>query len=314
MGSGGGGYYDWGRPILPESVGWTEDQSLTESSTRAHNASVNDFLQEVLRESNARDTPAVARHIDDLLSAIGRDVDGHLKMLFGGSLRKHTHVDGLSDIDLLVVVNDSSLVERTPSAILKHFAEKIQKRRPNTIVTVGELAITVRYTDGVEIQLLPATRTKDGGLRIKNPFEDRWSHVVRPDAFARKLTEVNQSCGAKVVPTIKLYKALQSTLPKAVQLKGYHIESLAVEAFGSYSGSYSAKEMLTHFCEVISQRVLSPIPDRTGQSLHVDDHLGVANTVQRQQVSRAVQELVSRLRRADELRDLEAWIDAFNAD
>lgn len=313
MGNSGGAYHDWSQPILPANIGEIEDRSIAESNSRAHNAAVNEFLREVLRDSNARDTAAVARHLEDLLSAMGREVEGNLKMLFGGSVRKHTHVDGLSDVDLLVIVNRSSLAERTPSEILEHLAKMIRQRRPSTIVTVGELAITVRYTDGVEIQLLPALRTA-GGLRIKVPFEDRWSHVVRPDAFARKLTEVNQKCGAKVVPTIKLYKALQSALPKAVQLKGYHIESLAIEAFESYDGSYSAKEMLTHFCEVISRRVLAPIPDRTGQSLHVDDHLGVANTVQRQQVARAATELVSRLRRADELRDLEAWTDAFNGD
>lgn len=313
MGSGGGGYHDWSQPILPSRIREMEDQAVRETNTRAHNAAVNDLLQDVLKESNTRDTAAVARHMDDLLNAMSGEVAGSLKLLFGGSVKKHTHVEGLSDIDLLVVVNDSSLAGLSPAEILEHFARKIRQRRPSTVVTAGELAITVRYTDGVEIQLLPAFRTQDG-LRIKVPFEDRWSHVVRPDSFASKLTEINQSCGAKVVPTIKLYKVLQAALPRAVQLKGYHLESLAIEAFESYGGSYSAKEMLTHLCEVVCRRVLSPIPDRTGQSLHVDDHLGVANSVQRQQVARAITDLVSRLRRADDARDLEAWEDAFSAD
>lgn len=311
MGSGGGGYHDWSLPIPPSRISELEDEAVAASNTRAHNAAVNDFLRGILKDSNSRDTAAVARHVDDLVSAMRSEVAGSLRLLFGGSVRKHTHVEGLSDIDLLVIVSESSLAELSPAEILEQLARKIRQRRPRTVVTVGELAITVRYADGIEIQLLPALRT-ECGLHIKVPLQDRWSQVVRPDAFAGKLTEVNQRCGTKVVPTIKLYKALQSTLPRSVQLKGYHVESLAIEAFASYAGSYSSKEMLIHFCDVIRRRVLSPIPDRTGQSLHVDDHLGVANSVQRQQVARAVTDLLAQLQRADEMRDLQTWIDTFS--
>jgi hypothetical protein len=313
MGSSSGGYYNWSARILPAHLKRIEDECDQDSSYRAHDAAVNSFLQGVQRDVNARDTDAVARHLDDLMAAIGQDVDGQLKMLFGGSVRKHTHVDGLSDIDTLVILNDTALAGLSPRDVLELFAEKIRQRRPATVVNVGELAITVRYSNGIEIQLLPAIKTARG-VRIKLPFEDCWSQVVRPQAFARKLTEVNQACGNKVVPTIKLYKALQSNLPEAAQLKGYHIESLAIEAFKSYEGSYSAKEMLLHLCDVAARRVLSPIPDRTGQSLHVDDYLGAADSVQRNQVARAIDDLTRRLCKADGERDLDGWIDEFGGD
>jgi hypothetical protein len=75
-------------------------------------------------------------------------------------------------------------------------------------VSSGNLAVTVTYPDGTQLQLLPTLRTASG-FRIassKNP--EQWSNVVRPASFARKLTEVNQANSGKLVPIIKLFKRL----------------------------------------------------------------------------------------------------------
>jgi len=289
-----------------------EASRVSEAST--FNATVNGRLSEALKACNGRDVAAVSKHIETLEGAIGKDVEaGRVGLSFGGSVRKHTFVDGLSDVDLLAIVSDSSLADASPKDLLEGFAARIRARLPFTEVKVGALAITVKFADGVEIQLLPAQRTATG-IRIKVPFEDEWSNVVRPDRFARKLTEVNQACSRNVVPVIKLYKALQSQFPKPNQLSGYHVESLAIEAFRDYSGGRNLKDMFLHFCEQVSERVLAPIRETTGQSLHVDDKLGAEGSDDRVRISAAVERLVGRLRAAEDRGDAEAWRREFDGE
>jgi len=156
----------------------------------------------------------------------------------------------------------------------------------------------VKFADGVELQLLPAVRTQTG-LRIASADGSGWSNVVRPQEFAMKLTDVNQACGRKVVPVVKLFKGLQTALPATSQIKGYHVESLAIEAFKSYTGRQTYKDMLLHLVRTGAQRVLSPVNDTTGQSLHVDDYLGSTSSADRTRVSKTLDRLANRLATAD---------------
>ncbi len=48
-------------------------------------------------------------------------------------------------------------------------------------------------------------------------------------AFQQALTKRNQQCGGKLVPTIKLAKAINGQLPANQALSGYHMESLAIK-------------------------------------------------------------------------------------
>ena len=71
-------------------------------------------------------------------------------------------------------------------------AELIKQRFQKNRVRAGNLAVTVEYADGHELQVLPAIRTKSG-YRIADPAHNKWSGVLHPERFAQKLTQVNQS-------------------------------------------------------------------------------------------------------------------------
>jgi hypothetical protein len=58
---------------------------------------------------------------------------------------------------------------------------------PNTDATAGKLALTVKFSDGYEIQVLPALATKTG-IRIAAADGNEWSNVIKPEKFARELT------------------------------------------------------------------------------------------------------------------------------
>ncbi|MGH7846924.1 MAG: CBASS oligonucleotide cyclase, partial [Candidatus Binatia bacterium] len=136
---------------------------------------------------------------------------------------------------------------------------------------------------------------------------DAWSRI-KPEAFFGQLTRSNERCGGKLVPTIKFIKVVNQTFPETVRLTGYHIESLAIEAFRNYKGALNTKAMLKHFFEDSTNRVLKPITDRTGQSVYVDEYLGAANSQKRRLVSDALDRILRQMKNADASRSREQWL------
>ena len=284
--SGGRRYYPPPRPVDPDLL--------------------DDYLQDRLREYNDRDTDAIRRHIDVLREALAQDVDDEVRPIFGGSVSRHTYVDGLSDIDVLMVMSDSALSAESPEAALQRMGELIRIRLPNSGVRVGALAVTITYSDDNEVQVLPAIRTQ-AGIRIPDPAGNTWSRILHPDRFAAKLTTVNQSNRGQVIPTIKLLKALahRSVQSDRGRLTGYHIESLAVDAFKNYRGPYNLKSMIDRFTSSASTAVQRPIRDATGQSRYVDEYLGPAGSAARARAAVTIQRMQTSLDACRSKQDLD---------
>ena len=255
---------------------------------------INSRLRDQLKEYNDRDHAAVNRHRQTVRQALERD-DDVVRILFGGSVERHTYVKGLSDVDALVFLNRSKLLNQSPKEAIKHMEALIRRRLPNTKISTGDLAVTVTYSDGVEMQFLPAIERKDG-IRIADPLRNRWSAVVRPDRFRAKLTKVNQANRGQVIPTIKLAKGLASQVIQkdGEKIQGYHMESIAIEAFRNYRGPTDLRSMVIHFCESASKIVLEPISDSTGQSDNVDDYMGGAKSLRRRRASKNFRRMLNR--------------------
>ena len=306
MGGAGGG-----APRLPQDPRKMQEsiRDLQERSESAEfRAKLNALLAEMLARYNARDVEAITEHMVTLVEAVAAESSGATAHL-GGSIEKNTYVEGRSDVDALLILRDSDLAGKTPRQVLALVRRALRQRLPNSDVTVGDLAVTVRFSDGHEVQLLPAFRSRGGGYRIPSTDGRSWTRI-RPDRFTDALTRVNQACGAKVVPTIKLAKAVNDGLPENKRLTGYHIEALAVEVFGSYAGprrQLVPSAMLPHFLRRAESLVRSPMPDVTGQSEHVDEYLGPAGSAKRQAVSRELLRLAKRMSNASASEDLERW-------
>ena len=67
------------------------------------------------------------------------------------------------------------------------------------------------------------------------------------------MTQVNQANGGRVIPAIKLTKALANRVIRSDndKISGYHIESLAIEAFKNYRGATDRKSMVSHISAVL---------------------------------------------------------------
>lgn len=305
MGGGGGSFFSRSREEYKRDLDDIKQRTLDADFER----DVDSLLRDRLAEANPRDVEKHNEYLDEIQECIESDNEGIIELKFGGSVKKHTYVDGLSDVDILVLINKSELSDSSPHEALAYIAESLKGKLKNVErIEVGTLAVTITYKDGTQIQLLPALKHGDG-FRIPDAKRDAWSQVIRPDKFASKLTEVNESCGGKVVPSIKLIKGINSQLPEDQQLSGYHIESLAIEIFKSYPNDKPSKpkEMIKYFFQMAQEKVKQPIKDKTGQSIHVDDYLGPENSPQRLRTSYTLSRISTRLKSADSARSIEEW-------
>lgn len=292
MGGGGGGWFTK-QPI---------NLQTHEGNTKRlkYESDVNDRLGQLLKGYNDRDVKAIGKYLEKIHAAISQNGNEAIDLLLGGSISKHTYVDGLSDVDVLARIKDVGHDEATPAEFLAKFSKEIGKKIPEASIKVGALAVSVKFPDGHEIQILPAVETK-AGIKIPGSSTDKWSGVIRPQDFAAKLTETNSKLGGKLVPVIKLFKALVSNnLAPQQKLSGYHAESLAIEAFKDYSGGLNYKDMLGHLCNKSSTLVLSPIKDKTGQSVHVDNYLGDSQSAERKSLSTTLKGITNKLKAADD--------------
>lgn len=306
MGGGGGSFFP--SRVDAETLAQQTRRAEEQAQGQAFETSIADLLASELALFNGRDVERTRSIFESIKRDLDRDVEGAVDLLFGGSIAKHTYVDGLSDIDALVLMDRSEYRDSTPNQLQEVLARCLRDRYGNELVTVGKLAVTLRHS-GQDIQLLPALRAGEK-FKVGSYTGDEWSKI-NPDAFARALTVANGNLNGKLVPCIKLAKAIIGTFPESRQLSGYHTEALAIRVFRHYDGIRTSKAMLREFFERAPSHVRQPMRDSSGQSIHVDEYLGVKNSVERRIVADALGRVARRIRNADGARSVERWKELF---
>ena len=306
MGGSGGGYFS--SRLKPDELVERIRQAEERTQDATFEAEVEGHLAFLLTDFNDRDTEGTQEVFDKFKSDLENEIDGTIDMLFGGSISKHTYVDGISDVDALVLLNNSELADMNPDEVKSFLADCLRNRYGQNAVSVGVLAVTINLQDQM-IQLLPALRDGES-VKIANSGGHDWSKV-NPNRFASALTDVNQKLSGKLIPCIKLIKAIVATLPEKRQISGYHTESIAINVFKDYEGPKTPKSMLRHFFERASEQITQPIKDTSGQSAHVDEYLGNANSLERRVIADALSRIGRKIRNADGARSLEQWKELF---
>ena len=306
MGGSGRGFFHHTTPEeLREKIRAEEEKTASQEFENT----VSEALGELLTEANRRDTAAVETALNNIKTALRADIDGDLEPILGGSARKHTYVDGISDIDALMILKDEKLGEKSPAEVLKYFENRIRRELSDWEVSPhGPIAVTLRK-GAMEIQILPGIR-RGGALAIPSGSGNEWSKI-NPEKFYARLTRANKDLGGKLIPVIKLAKVINDSLPDTSRLTGYHIESLAIQAFKKYGGAVNSKAMLKHFFDSTRNIVLAPIRDSTGQSVHVDEYMGPANSAGRKVAAAALDRVYRQMRNADAILSVEAWVRLF---
>lgn len=311
MGGSGGGPFSSNRS--PDTLASLVRESEKNTSVAAFESELSTFLGELLGGINSRDVALVSERLGQLKRYLETSVDETLDQMYGGSVAKKTYVDGLSDIDSILVVNGTELELGGPRAALERMTKALTERMGGEVrIGHGRMAVTIEYPDGMQIQLLPAIKTAQG-LKVPSSRRDDWSKI-EPRGFQAALTRANETCAGKLIPTIKLAKAILGTLPEQQRLSGYHVESLAVAAFRKYDGPTTTAAMLPAFFERAKDLVLNPIRDSTGQSVHVDGYLGESGSVERTSASHLLNRLAKRMRNATAAGSRAQWQALFEGD
>ena len=291
MGGSGGGYF----PSRPDRLHSLIEKARESAEQQRLDTDINGVLQDLLTTFNERDSEKIQEYLSKIKEILGKTIEVET-FLFGGSVAKHTYVDGLSDVDALAILDREDLAGKSPGEVLNIFHKSLQDQLTYDkvkSVEKGRIAVTVVYRDSTEIQLLPAIRTS-GKVFISSARAKEWNET-NPKAFQRALTKANQRLNSALVPTIKLIKSINDGLPEQKRLIGCHIESLALEAAKGYRGAKTVKALLTHTLDHASKRVFSPIRDVTAQSRIVDSYLGKAKSPKRRVVADALAGIVRKL-------------------
>ena len=293
MGGGGGGSYQPPRiDRLQELVAQARQQDKAETVR-----SIDELLQQYLIKFNERDTQKTQERLMDIKNSIEVDLE---TMLFGGSIAKHTYVDGLSDVDAIALIDRDNTQGFSAQDALQKFYEDIDANLPRHSgvqkITKGRLAVTITYDDGNEVQVLPGVRVGNE-IRIPDASGQGWKSTT-PKEFREKLTAQNQRLNNNLLPAIKIVKALISDLPDQQRPTGYHMESLAVDAVRGHKGDSSTRVLIDLILRRSTDRVLFPMADVTGQSRNVDEHLGPTESSARRLISQGLGAIQRRLNAA----------------
>lgn len=274
-------------------------ESETDTDKQEFDSWLSNLLDSLLGKFNNRDTEAIQKHLETILNAINNEIEGTVATRFGGSISKHTHINGLSDVDALVILNNSELADKSPKEVLDYFHKRLRDRFKETIIAKGDTAVTVSFLD-MDIQLVPAIKYKTG---IKIPDGRDWSTNIKPVPFAKGLTDLNEKMNGKLIPAIKLAKGIISGFTENCQLKGYHVESLALQIFNEKRaqdiGTAKIKDIVMDFFKESPRLVRKQIRDITGQTQYVDDYLGKKESVKRLMVADTLERTYRQLELAD---------------
>ncbi len=295
---GGGGRQNWRGHWITEPRELIEDAE-SETEERLNATEVENHLSEVLKEINAHDYEAIDSHRSSIRDALEKDFEVE-QINFGGSHARSTDVSGLSDVDMLVVLGGSSDMPTSSDQVISSLAQRLEQRFPQTTIQTGSMAVTVKFSDGLEVQILPAYRSGDV-YRIPDRNSSNWVQS-NPTAFSRRLTSINEKCNGSAIPAIKLIKSLCSK--SDIELKSYHIENMAMNTFERYGGPYSYAKMLRQFFSAAKTQVHLPISDPSGQSNDVSAYLSRAD---RNQLSHKLARLESTL----QSNSLDNWKELF---
>jgi predicted nucleotidyltransferase len=266
---------------------------------------VNEMLWDKLEEINDHDYEAITRHKEEILNKLANEFDGVEDIGFGGSHSRNTDVAGLSDVDVLVTLGELESGESS-SQMLDQFAKTLKDRFPKTKISVGKMAVTIKFSDGIEIQVLPAFKYRDG-YRISDPQSEGWITTF-PERFCRELTEVNKKQSNMVIPIVKLAKYICRT--REINVESYHLENMALNIFRQYAGERTLPRMLEHLFGQVKSMCLRLTKDPSGQSKYVDEELSISN---RQQLAKDFKHVESDLKLAMMSKSLVMWRNLFNA-
>ena len=144
QGSGGGYFKERQEPReLARKLRDSEAQTLN----LRYESEVNQLLGNFLKKFNNRDGQGTGEILDEVEEALVDEIGDSINLIFGGSVSRHTYLEGLSDTDALVVLDPADISRETPDHVKSRFAKLLIELFGDENVTAGDLAVTVTFKE-----------------------------------------------------------------------------------------------------------------------------------------------------------------------
>ena len=166
----GGGSSRWLGPSDADTLRARLRQAENRTESDLYDAAVEKAIGQALAEFNDRDSDGIGQILKDVAKELGDEFEMAIDLRFGGSVSKNTYVNGLSDVDALVLIRQEDVGTKSPAEIRRLFAERLGARFGSDKVREGQMAVTLSIGDH-EVQLLPAI--KAGGGYKSRALEDK---------------------------------------------------------------------------------------------------------------------------------------------
>lgn len=183
MGGGSTGYFSSGgihsgSPVSEDQISLEIESALRNTRELDFESELNEELKNTLSIYNEKDTELVNERLNEIKNLISDYLDNSINIKRAGSWKKHTYVDGLSDVDCLFVLPHSKFSVESPQQLLQELEKLLKKdlgKKAN--VERGNLSLKISYEDGPDLQILLALKRNEG-VRIPSGKNDEWSNVV----------------------------------------------------------------------------------------------------------------------------------------
>lgn len=186
---------------------------------------------------------AVTTHHNAVRSCIENNLPGVRTKLIGSLQRRtriHPRAEDTFDIDILLILGQFDrwgLDGVAPAAAIERANQILQEspRYQDLEPTVDHPTVVMDYADGIKIEIVPAYVDNIGRDTLGNPTlplqrgywipeKGRWIHADY-DHDAAMVTQGNVNINGRLVPTIKMLKAIKRI--HFQQMKSFHLEILA---------------------------------------------------------------------------------------
>jgi hypothetical protein len=209
------------------------------------------------------------------------------KLLPVGSVPRQTYIHGSSDLDLFAVFArddmrcGDSYVES--STALNNLRRDLEGRYPASNVYRDVHAIVVQFSDGVKVDVVPATfhGMMPKSLPIyKMPDGSGGWMQTSPELHGKYIEEANGRSRGKLKRTAQLMKFWRECRTPKVPLSSFHIE-LLLAASGICEGVKSYAECVTELLQLLAQRECKAFRD----PLQVAGNIGATRSFQQRETA-----------------------------
>ena len=166
-----------------------------------------------LKVSLAARTLIASRH-NRIAKILNRDFrgesDGTGHTLYVGSYGRGTATEGVSDIDMLMILPYSvqqkydSYVYNGQSALLQAVRSSLLSTYPNTTIKGDGQIVQVNFSDGMTFEILPCFDNYDGSYDYPDSNNGGSWKKTYPKAEIDTFTEMNRNCNDNLYPLCRM--------------------------------------------------------------------------------------------------------------